>query len=92
MDVNSGYALVPWTSIAPASVVTVAITSQQNYLINITRAFEKHQVIFQIIDGYGDTNYATCDFELVRIPGQAVTLSKLTGVASSEVQAIGSLT
>lgn len=72
-DVVSAVNLVPWTSVAPSTSNTVLITSTQNAMISDSREHETHQVLFQIIDGFGDIFYATALFVLRRVVGLIAT-------------------
>jgi hypothetical protein len=67
-DVTSGFNIVPWTALTPAASNQVTVTSAQNVLISFSRPFEAHQVVFRIVDGFGDTNYARVIYDLKRVP------------------------
>ena len=69
-DESTGFTLVPATPIStPELSNAITITGQQNKMINLSRDFELHQVLFQITDGVGQVSYASADFELLRTPG-----------------------
>jgi len=61
--------VLPWTSITPAAVSEVIVTSAQNAMISLSRSFERHEMVFQITDGFGDVNYARVVFDVVRVTG-----------------------
>jgi hypothetical protein len=70
-DLDTNTNILGWTSLVPSFVNEALITSQQNAIVSLTRDFEQHQVLFQIIDGYGDTNFAGTVFDLVRAASAA---------------------
>ena len=61
--------IVPWTSIVPATVNTITVTSAENAMISKTRSWEKHQVMFQVTDGTGNIYYAKTIYKLKRVSG-----------------------
>jgi hypothetical protein len=69
-DVDSGLNLVPLTPIPlPSMANAITITGTQNSMINLTRSFEEHKVLFQIIDGVGNLNYESAVYDLIRVAG-----------------------
>jgi hypothetical protein len=74
-DKTSGFNILPWSSITPAEVNEVTITSAQNYMVSFSRHHEAHEVLFKITDNYGDINYARVIYDLIRAPGFAPPLT-----------------
>jgi hypothetical protein len=68
-DVHSAVNLVPWTAVVPSTSNTILITSMQNAMVSDSRRFETHQVLFQIVDSFGDIFYAAALFDLRRTTG-----------------------
>jgi len=68
-DLLSGEQIAQFTPIPVGTTSEVVVTSQQNRMISLTRKFEKHQVTFQITDGFGDVFYARTIFYILRAPG-----------------------
>ena len=67
-DVASGAEIQGFVGVPPAPTNVVKVTSAQNYMVNLTRDSEERQVLFQIIDGYGDANYERGLYSLIRVP------------------------
>ena len=61
--------LVPWTSLTPAPVNFLIITSLQNPMVSFTRAWERHQVLFEITDADGAIHYANAIYYVIRASG-----------------------
>lgn len=68
-DIVSGAQILGWTSLTPAPSNRVAINSNQNKMISLSRCSEDHQVLFKITDSGGDVNYSRCVFDLLRVAG-----------------------
>lgn len=68
-DVASGQSLVSPQTLTPGLTNNFVITSSQNGMINSTRSFEVHQVLFTIVDQTGEDNYARQEFEILRTVG-----------------------
>lgn len=68
-DELSGVNIVPWTDITPELENQVTITSAQNAMISLTRAYEVHEVTFQITDGLGLISTAAVKFDLIAVVG-----------------------
>jgi|SRR5271155_5389776 len=65
-DVLSQQNVVPLTSITPALLLQVIVTSAQNAMISLSLNFESRQVLFQFTDGLGNVTYASVFYDLVR--------------------------
>jgi hypothetical protein len=88
-DVVSNFNIVPWTALAtPGDTNQVTVTSAQNALISYTRWHEAHQVLFQITDGVGDTNYARVLFDLLRAPGFGPYVGPIGGFQADAFQTV----
>lgn len=68
-DVTSGEPIVPWTVLTPAATNLITVSSAQNAMISVTRAFEVHQVTLQVTDSSNDVFFPEVRFEIRRIFG-----------------------
>lgn len=69
-DVVSGEQLLGLTDVGPPGTSNaVTVNAAQNSLVNLTRSFEEHQILFLITDGLGIQNYASAIFDVVRTTG-----------------------
>lgn len=69
-DVASGVNLVPFTPIPlPSMANAITITGTQNSMVNLTRASEEHEILFQITDGVGNVSYQSAVYDLIRTTG-----------------------
>jgi hypothetical protein len=69
IDVESRIVLLPWRGLTPAVSLTLAITSGENAMVNVTRHRETHEALFQIVDLSGGVRYARVLFDLIRVAG-----------------------
>ena len=68
-DLTSGYLIQGPRAMPPAVFVKVIVTSAQNQMVNATRRFEEHQVLFEIVDQLGGSFSERAVFRLERVPG-----------------------
>ncbi len=68
-EIESLQQILGWTSIAPAQVNMVTVTSAQNVMVNATREYETHQALFQITGQDQNVSYARVTFKIVRTVG-----------------------
>jgi hypothetical protein len=68
-DIESLENILAWTSLTPAAVNTVTVSSAQNAMVNASRQSETHQALFQVTDQNGAVFYARVKFDIVRAAG-----------------------
>ena len=68
-DVSSGVNIAPFQSMIPGTTNVFVIPSSENYMVNATRDSEEHEVLLQIIDGFGDASYEFTRFYVIRVAG-----------------------
>lgn len=68
-EIESLQQILGWTSIDPATVNLVTVTSAQNIMINATRESETHQALFQITGQDKSVSYGRVTFKIARTVG-----------------------
>lgn len=68
-ELDSMEQILGWTSIAPANVNMIVVTSAQNAMINATRESETHQALFQVTGQDKNVSYVRTTFKIMRAVG-----------------------
>lgn len=66
--------LTPWVSISPGLTNVIVVPGPKNTMVNLTRQFETHAVLVQIIDANGNIAYGRTLFTVARVCGAPLTL------------------
>lgn len=64
-DVDSGFNIVPWTVLAPAPETLITVDVAENYMVNLSRQFEQHQVTIEVTDGFGTIVNAQAAYDVL---------------------------
>lgn len=66
-DTVSGQNIQPWLDINPSTTNVITVHSPQNAMISRSRQTERHQMLFEITDGYGDKYYVDTYWDVIRV-------------------------